>query len=134
MNSIITIKAKCHANNYYGNMEVFRVKHELTIPRSCRELSLCLCFIKRFMLYFAQKSFMGGGLHCNYRVCSRSRTLRNARQGNLRHGFIHYGLIIVHERQDLEFGVINHYVCDKMNVCYPRNRISLTSQIEDCRT
>ena len=50
-----------------------------------------------------------------------------------RHGFIRYGLITIHGRQDLKFSVINHYVCDEMNVCYPRNPISLACQFEDCR-
>ena len=55
-----------------------------------------------------------------------------SRQAKLRHGFIHYGLITVHGQQDLKFGVVNHYVCDEMNVCYPRNPISLACQFEDC--
>ena len=54
------------------------------------------------------------------------------RQAKLRHGFICYGLITFHGQQDLKFGVINHYVCDEMNVCYLLNPISLTSQFEDC--
>ena len=54
--------------------------------------------------------------------------------GKLRHGFICYGLITDYGRQDLKFGVINHYVCDEMNMCYPWNPISLACQSEDCRS
>ena len=85
------------------------------------------------MLNFERKLLLRTQVQCQNNLPKFSGT-NIPRQAKLIHRFIRYGLITVHGQQDLKFGVINHHICDEMNVCYRQNPISLTSQFEDCRS